>query len=210
MEKFRRQSFKNRLPRCNRDFISSLLSFGLVLSSSICVNRFKFSAIHSSNHRPRASRQLKKPAQLARAFMQNEFFTSKPLRSNAKTTTSTVLFSLQNIKSQNTNSIVNSWWDGGLNKSVAGCSRQKPHDGFDKNTRSRVYTDAIQFQAKKAIEKPRSIRLIKNQSEYIVWTTFQQRRCWFCKNWPRKKQSLGYLTIEPTGHLRASRIVDCQ
>ena len=86
---------------------------------------------------------------------------------------------------------------------------KKSHDDCDKSTRSRIYKHAIQFQIKKTIKNSRSIRLTRSQSKYTVWTTFRQRKCWFCKNWSKKKQSLSYSTIESTDHLQASRIVNC-
>ena len=72
--------------------------------------------------------------------------------------------------------IIKSWSDVDFNKSTAGNFMMTSTITRDLNekTRSKVYTNAIQFQIKKTIGNSRSIRLTRNQSEYIVSTTFQQ------------------------------------
>ena len=83
-----------------RDFNHSVsLAF-----SATNVNRFKFSITHSSNHRSRTSKQLKKFAQFVEIFTRYEFSTLKSSRNNSRATTSTALL----IKNQNIKNILKS------------------------------------------------------------------------------------------------------
>ena len=91
-----RASYFNAIKSLQHTAIDLNRSISL-LSSATNVNHFKFSTTHSSNNKSRTSKQLKKFAHFVEALMQHESFTFQ----HWETTTSIVLFFLQNIKSQN-------------------------------------------------------------------------------------------------------------
>ena len=74
LDRTARASYFNAIKNLQYTAIGFNRSISL-LSPATSANHFKFSTIHSSNNKPKTSKQLKKSAHLVETFMQHESFT---------------------------------------------------------------------------------------------------------------------------------------
>ena len=171
---WKNKKFSNKIAKTNyfnaiKNLQHTTIDFNYSISllfSTTNVNYFKFSIIHNNNNKSKTSKQLKKSAHFVETFIQNKFHIFKTSKNHWKTTRKqrfrSFCFQCRNQKSKSKISKIDQTLIS--IKIYRNIFVKKFHDDdFDNNTRSKNYTNVIQFQITTKIKNSRKInkKLIK-------------------------------------------------